>query len=139
MDAILDIARRKGIPLVEDVAQAGGGSFQGQRLGSLGTLGCFSFDYYKVHASGEGGFVTTDDAWLVHPGAELARHGRLLASRPLRPRASGGRAVLRRELPDERIAGRRGLGANPQDRRHAGRLPPRPSPDPGRHRAACPA
>ena len=64
MDAILDLARRKGLPVVEDVAQAGGGSFQGKRLGSLGTLGCFSFDYYKVHASGEGGFVTTNDEWL---------------------------------------------------------------------------
>jgi dTDP-4-amino-4,6-dideoxygalactose transaminase len=64
MDALLDLARRKGLPIVEDVAQAGGGSFQGKRLGGLGTLGCFSFDYYKVHASGEGGFVTTDDEWL---------------------------------------------------------------------------
>jgi dTDP-4-amino-4,6-dideoxygalactose transaminase len=64
MDALLDVAQRKGLPLVEDVAQAGGGSFNGKRLGSLGTLGCFSFDYYKVHASGEGGFVTTDDEWL---------------------------------------------------------------------------
>ena len=64
MDAILDLGRRKGIPIVEDVAQAGGGSFQGKRLGSLGSLGCFSFDYYKVHASGEGGFVTTNDEWL---------------------------------------------------------------------------
>ena len=64
MDAILDLARRKGLPVVEDVAQAGGGSFQGKRLGSMGTLGCFSFDYYKVQASGEGGFVTTDDEWL---------------------------------------------------------------------------
>ncbi len=64
MDAILDLARRKGLPVVEDVAQAGGGSFQGKRLGSLGTLGCFSFDYYKVQASGEGGFLTTDDEWL---------------------------------------------------------------------------
>jgi 8-amino-3,8-dideoxy-alpha-D-manno-octulosonate transaminase len=64
MDALLDVARRKGVPIVEDVAQAGGGSFQGKRLGSLGTLGCFSFDYYKVHASGEGGFVTTSDDWL---------------------------------------------------------------------------
>ena len=64
MDAILDLARRKGIPVVEDVAQAGGGSFQGKRLGSLGTVGCFSFDYYKVQASGEGGFITTNDEWL---------------------------------------------------------------------------
>jgi dTDP-4-amino-4,6-dideoxygalactose transaminase len=64
MDALLNVAKRKGLPLVEDVAQAGGGSFRGQRLGSLGTIGCFSFDYYKVIVSGEGGFVTTDDEWL---------------------------------------------------------------------------
>jgi 8-amino-3,8-dideoxy-alpha-D-manno-octulosonate transaminase len=64
MDALLDLAKRKGLPLLEDVAQAGGGSFHGRRLGSLGTIGCFSFDYYKVIVSGEGGFVTTDDEWL---------------------------------------------------------------------------
>jgi len=64
MDAIMDIADRKGIPVIEDVAQAGGGSFGSRRLGSIGTIGCFSFDYYKVIVSGEGGFVTTDDEWL---------------------------------------------------------------------------
>jgi len=64
MDAILDVADRKGIPVVEDVAQAGGGSFGGRRLGSLGKMGCFSFDFYKLIVSGEGGFITTDDEWL---------------------------------------------------------------------------
>jgi 8-amino-3,8-dideoxy-alpha-D-manno-octulosonate transaminase len=64
MDALLDLAKRKGLPLVEDVAQAGGGSFQGKRLGSIGAAGCFSFDHYKIMSSGEGGFVTTDDEWL---------------------------------------------------------------------------
>ena len=64
MDALLDLSKRKGIPLVEDVAQACGGSFRGKKLGSIGALGCFSFDYYKIAASGEGGFVTTDDPWL---------------------------------------------------------------------------
>jgi len=64
MDAIMDIADKKGIPVVEDVAQAGGGSFHGKRLGSIGAMGCFSFDYYKVIVSGEGGFVTTDNEWL---------------------------------------------------------------------------
>jgi len=64
MDAILDLGKRKGLPVVEDVAQAGGGSFQGKRLGSLGAAGCFSFDHYKVMSSGEGGFVTTNDEWL---------------------------------------------------------------------------
>jgi 8-amino-3,8-dideoxy-alpha-D-manno-octulosonate transaminase len=64
MDALLDLAKRKGLPLVEDVAQAGGGSFRGKRLGSLGAAGCFSFDHYKIMSSGEGGFITTDDEWL---------------------------------------------------------------------------
>jgi 8-amino-3,8-dideoxy-alpha-D-manno-octulosonate transaminase len=64
MDAILDVAARHGIPVIEDCAQAGDGSFHGKRLGSLGTLGCVSFDYYKIQASGEGGFVSTNDPWL---------------------------------------------------------------------------
>jgi 8-amino-3,8-dideoxy-alpha-D-manno-octulosonate transaminase len=64
MDTIMDIANKKGIPVIEDVAQAGGGSFGGKRLGSIGTVGCFSFDYYKIIVSGEGGFITTDDEWL---------------------------------------------------------------------------
>ena len=64
MAAIMDLAERKGLPVVEDVAQAGGGAFGGRRLGSIGTIGCFSFDYYKMAVSGEGGFITTDDEWL---------------------------------------------------------------------------
>ncbi|MBN1553477.1 MAG: DegT/DnrJ/EryC1/StrS family aminotransferase [Phycisphaerae bacterium] len=64
MDALLDVANRHGIPIIEDAAQAGGGSFRGKRLGSLGTMGCFSFDYYKVIVSGEGGFITTNDKRL---------------------------------------------------------------------------
>ena len=64
MDAIMDIAARKGIPVVEDVAQSGGGSFRGRRLGSIGRIGCFSFDFYKIIVSGEGGFLTTNDEWL---------------------------------------------------------------------------
>ncbi len=64
MDAVMDVAGRKGLPVVEDVAQSAGGSFGGKRLGSIGTMGCFSFDYYKIAVSGEGGFITTDDEWL---------------------------------------------------------------------------
>jgi len=64
MGAIMEIAERKGLPVVEDVAQAAGGSFHGRQLGSIGTIGCFSFDFYKIAVSGEGGFVATDDEWL---------------------------------------------------------------------------
>ncbi len=64
MDAIMDVANKKGLPVIEDNAQAGGGSFRNKRLGTIGKMGCFSFDYYKVIVSGEGGFITTDDHWL---------------------------------------------------------------------------
>ncbi len=64
MDAIMDLAKGKGLPVIEDVAQACGGSFRGKRLGAIGTFGCFSFDYAKIAVSGEGGFVTTDDDYL---------------------------------------------------------------------------
>jgi len=64
MDQLMRVARKHGLPVIEDVAQACGGSFGGKRLGAIGTIGCFSFDFYKIIVSGEGGFVTTNDAWL---------------------------------------------------------------------------
>ena len=64
MDKIMRICNKRGIPVIEDVAQAAGGQYRGRMLGSIGTLGCFSFDYYKILNSGEGGFVTTNDHWL---------------------------------------------------------------------------
>ncbi len=64
MDQIMALARKHHLAVIEDVAQAAGGEFRGRKLGSIGTLGCFSFDYYKILNSGEGGFVTTNDKWL---------------------------------------------------------------------------
>ena len=64
MDKIMALAKKHRLAVIEDVAQAAGGEFKGRKLGSIGTLGCFSFDYYKILNSGEGGFVTTNDEWL---------------------------------------------------------------------------
>jgi dTDP-4-amino-4,6-dideoxygalactose transaminase len=64
MDELMALAARHKLALIEDVAQAAGGSYKGRMLGSLGTLGCFSFDYYKILNSGEGGFLVTNDEWL---------------------------------------------------------------------------
>jgi 8-amino-3,8-dideoxy-alpha-D-manno-octulosonate transaminase len=50
--------------VIEEVAQACGGSYKGKKLGTIGDLGCFSFDFYKIAQSGEGGFVATDDEFL---------------------------------------------------------------------------
>jgi DegT/DnrJ/EryC1/StrS aminotransferase family len=55
MDAILDIANRHGIPLVEDAAQGVMASYKGRALGSIGALGTYSFHETKNLFSGEGG------------------------------------------------------------------------------------
>lgn len=62
MDAILAIANRHGLPVIEDACQAHGGLYEGQRAGSLGISGCFSFYPGKnLGACGEGGLIVTND------------------------------------------------------------------------------
>lgn len=61
IDAIMEVADQHGIAVVEDVAQANGGSFGGKPLGTFGLVGCYSFQQYKIITSGEGGLVATDD------------------------------------------------------------------------------
>ena len=72
MDLILEMAKSKGIRVVEDAAHGCGGAYKGQKLGSLGNLGCFSFHAVKNLSTGEGGMITTDDPEL---------YGRLLKLR----------------------------------------------------------
>ena len=60
MDPILEIARRNGLVVIEDAAQAHGAKYKGRTAGTLGDIGCFSFYPTKnLGASGEGGAVTT--------------------------------------------------------------------------------
>jgi dTDP-4-amino-4,6-dideoxygalactose transaminase len=62
MDPLLDIARRNGLVLIEDAAQAHGSEYKGRRIGSLGHMGCFSFYPGKnLGAYGEAGMVVTDN------------------------------------------------------------------------------
>ncbi|MGH8101719.1 MAG: DegT/DnrJ/EryC1/StrS family aminotransferase, partial [Chthoniobacterales bacterium] len=62
MDAIRDIAKRHGLVVIEDAAQAHGAELNGKRAGSLGDIACFSFYPTKnLGAYGEGGIVTTSD------------------------------------------------------------------------------
>jgi len=61
MDEVLRIAREHKLAVIEDAAQADGGSYKGRRLGGLGDSGCFSFQMSKTITAGEGGvFVTSD-------------------------------------------------------------------------------
>lgn len=61
MDRIVSICRENDIRLIEDVAQACGGSYKGKTLGTFGDVGCFSFQYHKIITAGEGGACITDD------------------------------------------------------------------------------
>ena len=62
MDPILEIARKHGLIVIEDAAQAHGAEYKGRRVGSIGDLGCFSFYPGKnLGAYGEGGLVTTNN------------------------------------------------------------------------------
>ncbi len=64
MDAIMTIAKKHNLKVVEDVAQACGGTYHGTRLGSFGDCNAFSLQYHKIITSGEGGLVTTNDLML---------------------------------------------------------------------------
>ena len=60
MDGVMEVARKHDIAVLEDVAQANGGSYRGKRLGSIGEAGAFSFNYWKIITCGEGGALCTD-------------------------------------------------------------------------------
>ncbi len=65
MDPILEVARRHDLVVIEDACQAHGALYRGRRVGTLGSMGCFSTQSSKNLPSGEGGlFVTDDDALL---------------------------------------------------------------------------
>jgi dTDP-4-amino-4,6-dideoxygalactose transaminase len=65
MDEILELAGARGIPVIEDCAQAFLASVGGRPVGTLGTLGCFSLQQGKHITTGEGGLVVTNDAALA--------------------------------------------------------------------------
>jgi dTDP-4-amino-4,6-dideoxygalactose transaminase len=74
MDAIMALAKKHGIRVLEDACQADGGSYKGKRLGSIGDAGAFSFNAFKILCGGEGGALNTDSreiferALIYHDG-----------------------------------------------------------------------
>ncbi len=75
MDAILAMARRGKIRVIEDAAHAFGTSWNGRRVGAIGDATCFSFYATKNLTTGEGGMLTTDDARLAEKARRLSLHG----------------------------------------------------------------
>jgi dTDP-4-amino-4,6-dideoxygalactose transaminase len=76
MDAILAVAAARGLPVLEDAAQAHGASVGGRRAGSLGHAACFSFYPGKnLGAYGDAGAITTNDAGFAARVRQIANHG----------------------------------------------------------------
>lgn len=75
MDVLLEVARRHGLSVVEDAAQAVDSTYRGRPLGSLGRLGAFSFHETKNVICGEGGMLAVNDATLVDRAEVIREKG----------------------------------------------------------------
>jgi dTDP-4-amino-4,6-dideoxygalactose transaminase len=75
MDPLLDVARRHGLMVIEDAAQAHGSTYRGRPLGTLGQLGCLSFHETKNLVAGEGGALLINDPALVARAEVLQEKG----------------------------------------------------------------
>jgi perosamine synthetase len=65
MDAVMRVARKHKLVVIEDVANAVGGSYKGKMLGSIGHIGCHSFEAKKNITTGDGGMLTLNDTKLA--------------------------------------------------------------------------
>ncbi|MEM4202659.1 MAG: DegT/DnrJ/EryC1/StrS family aminotransferase [Candidatus Methanomethylicaceae archaeon] len=75
MPAILELANRYELPVIEDAACALGATLHGRQAGTWGVMGCFSFHPRKAITTGEGGMVVTNDAGLARRLRALRNHG----------------------------------------------------------------
>lgn len=76
MDAVMDIAKKHNLYVIEDCAHKHGGEWNGKKAGSIGNVGSFSFQLSKHLTAGEGGAVTTNDAKLAEKLDALRNVGR---------------------------------------------------------------
>ena len=75
LDPLIKICTAHNLILIEDACQAIGGSYNGKALGTLGDLGCFSFDFVKTVTCGEGGVVITNNNDLYTNADLFSDHG----------------------------------------------------------------
>ena len=81
MGAIMKVARKHKLKVVEDCAQSCGGRFKGRHVGTIGDLGCFSISAYKIVGGGEGGLVLTNRQAPVGARQQDRRGRRPVAAR----------------------------------------------------------
>ena len=75
LDALKHICEMHNLILIEDACQAIGGTYKGKALGTIGDLGCFSFDYVKTVTCGEGGVVITNNKEFYTSADQFSDHG----------------------------------------------------------------
>ena len=131
MDAIMAACDARGIPVIEDAAHSLGTTWSGRNIGTIGKIGCFSFQSYKLVNAGEGGMFVTDDPelaaraiimsgayehnWKKHPGLQNSFHhwqNRLPLYNMRMQNLSA--AVIRPQIPE--IAARVAAGRRGHDR-----------------------
>lgn len=130
MDAIMALCDARGVPVIEDAAHSLGTTWAGRNIGTIGKIGCFSFQSYKLVNAGEGGILITDDPelaarciimsgayeenWKKHPGLQNS-FGHWQNRLPLynMRMQNLSAAVIRPQLPE--IAGRVARGRTNHD------------------------
>ena len=75
MDAIMEIAKKYNLYVLEDACQAIGATYKGNYLGTIGHIGCYSFDFVKTVTCGEGGAIMTNDEKLYQFCHQFSDHG----------------------------------------------------------------
>ena len=75
MNAIMKIAKRYNLKVIEDCAEAHGAKYDGKKVGSMGDIGCFSFYGNKVITTGEGGMCVTNSVALKNRLTQIKNHG----------------------------------------------------------------
>jgi len=74
MDEIMELSASHGFSVVEDASHAHGGTYRGRKVGTIGHVGCFSMQASKAVASGEGGFLVTNDQAIYERAMLLGMH-----------------------------------------------------------------
>ncbi len=86
METVMEIANKNNLPVLEDCCEAHGASWNGKKMGSFGTLSCFSFFVAHNITTGEGGMVLTDDEELYNLLHSTREFGRLKQYDKSKPR-----------------------------------------------------
>jgi dTDP-4-amino-4,6-dideoxygalactose transaminase len=101
LDALASLACAHGLLLIEDCAQAGGGSFLGRHLGTVGQFGAFSLNVFKTFTAGDGGVLLTGDRSLYESAFAIHDHG----AAPLRLGVTEGPAIFGLNLRMHELTG----------------------------------